>query len=151
MSLPSGGGSVDDAFSGPSRRPSPTPRRPSPTPRRPIAQQEVDENGYSYPEPPKELQLTIERRPRPTTTARPQGHHSIGKICQLFGFEAVAKDSLISRIDKLAPCKFNCVNDISYLCSVSAGAVCFEAPGFVRWNINRKQHSRNGLYGLQPW
>ena len=39
-----------------------------------VAQQEVDENGYSYPEPPKELQLNIERRPRPTvtTTQRPR-------------------------------------------------------------------------------
>ena len=37
-----------------------------------MAQQEVDENGYSYPEPPKELQLNIERRPRPTTVTTTQ-------------------------------------------------------------------------------
>ena len=72
MTIPTG--ESDDAFRAPARRPAPAPRRPDPTPRRPIAQQEVDENGYSYPEPPKELQLTIERRPRPspTTTPRPQ-------------------------------------------------------------------------------
>ena len=67
MTIPTG--ESDDAFRAPARSPA------APAPRRPIAQQEVDENGYSYPEPPKELQLTIERRrprPSPTTTPRPQ-------------------------------------------------------------------------------
>ena len=67
MTIPTG--ESDDAFRAPARRPA------APAPRGPIAQQEVDENGYSYPEPPKELQLTIERRrprPSPTTTPRPQ-------------------------------------------------------------------------------
>ena len=66
MTIPTG--ESDDAFRAPARSPA------APAPRGPIAQQEVDENGYSYPEPPKELQLTIERRPRPslTTTPRPQ-------------------------------------------------------------------------------
>ena len=67
MTIPTG--ESDDAFRAPARSPA------APAPRGPIAQQEVDENGYSYPEPPKELQLTIERRrprPSPTTTPRPQ-------------------------------------------------------------------------------
>ena len=67
MTIPTG--ESDDAFRAPARSPA------APASRRPIAQQEVDENGYSYPEPPKELQLTIERRrprPSPTTTPRPQ-------------------------------------------------------------------------------